>query len=56
MGCPGWHTAMKVACKDYCGSTVLAMPESEGMVGTKDWQAQQTSHLGPVSWRPTTVK
>ena len=31
--------------KDFCGSTVLGMPESVGMNGQIDWQAQQISHL-----------
>ena len=31
--------------KDFCGSTVLGTPESVGMNGQIDWQAQQISHL-----------
>ena len=31
--------------KDFCGSTVLGTPESVGMNGQTDWQAQQISHL-----------
>ena len=31
--------------KDFCGSTVLGMPESVGMNRQIDWQAQQISHL-----------
>ena len=31
--------------KDLCGSTVLGTPESVGMNGYIDWQAQQISHL-----------
>ena len=31
--------------KDFCGSTVLGTPESAGMNGQIDWQAQQISHL-----------
>ena len=30
---------------DFCGSTVLGTPESVGMKGQTDWQAQQISHL-----------
>ena len=32
-------------CKDFCGSTALAMLESVGMSGQIDWPAQQISHL-----------
>ena len=32
-------------CKDFCGCTVLGTPESVGMNGQIDWQAQQISHL-----------
>ena len=31
--------------KDYCGCTVLGFPESLGINGQIDWQAQQISHL-----------
>ena len=31
--------------KDFCGSTALGTPESVGMNGQIDWQAQQISHL-----------
>ena len=31
--------------KEFCGSTVLGTPESVGMNGQIDWQAQQISHL-----------
>ena len=31
--------------KDFCGSTVLGTPESVGMDGQIDWQAQQISHV-----------
>ena len=31
--------------KDFCRSTVLGTPESVGMNGQIDWQAQQISHL-----------
>ena len=31
--------------KDFCGSTVLGTPESVGMNGQIDWQAQQISHI-----------
>ena len=31
--------------KVFCGSTVLDTPESVGMNGQVDWQAQQISHL-----------
>ena len=34
-----------LSCKDFCGSTALGMPVSEGMNGQADWQAQQASHL-----------
>ena len=44
MGCPDWHRAMH-SCKDFCGSTALAMLKSVGMNGQIDWQAQQVSHL-----------
>ena len=30
--------------KDFCGSAVLGTPESVGMNGQIDWQAQQISH------------
>ena len=33
------------AYKDFCGSTAVGMPESVGMNGQIDWQAQQISHL-----------
>ena len=46
MDSPDWHTAMhSLRCKDFCGSTVLDTPESEGMNRQIDWQAQQISHL-----------
>ena len=32
-------------CKDFCGSAVVAMAESEGMNEQIDGQAQQTPHL-----------
>ena len=32
-------------CKDFCRSTVLGTPESAGMNGQIDWQAQQISRL-----------
>ena len=35
--------------KDFCGSTVLGMPESVGMKGQINWQAQQISHLEELS-------
>ena len=31
--------------KDFCGSTVLGTPESVGMNGQIDWQAQQISYM-----------
>ena len=31
--------------KDFCGSTVLGRPESVGMNGQVDWQAQKISHF-----------
>ena len=31
--------------KDFCGSTVLGVPESVGIKGQIDWQAQHLSHL-----------
>ena len=46
MGCPDWHTAMhSLRLQRLLGSTVLGMPESVGMNGQIDWQAQQISHL-----------
>ena len=35
MACPDWHTAI-FGYKDFCGSTVLGMPESVGMNGQID--------------------
>ena len=46
MGCPDWHTAMhSLQLQRLLGSTVLGTPESVGMNGQIDWQAQQISHL-----------
>ena len=45
MGCPDWHSHAVFSYKDVCGSTVLGTPESVGMNGQIDWQAQQISHL-----------
>ena len=46
MGCPDWHTVMhSLRLKDFCGFTVLCTPESVGMNGQIEWQAQQISHL-----------
>ena len=38
-------SATNFGYKDFCGSTVLGTPESVGMNGQIDWQAQQMSHL-----------
>ena len=47
MGSPDWHTAMHSLRLQRLlyGSTVLGTPESVGMNGQIDWQAQQISHL-----------
>ena len=39
------HSHAVFSYKDICGSTVLGTPESVGMNGQIDWQAQQISHL-----------
>ena len=39
------HTHAVFGYKDFCGSTVLGTPESVGMNGQRDWQAQKVSHL-----------
>ena len=45
MGYPDWqHSHAVFGCKDFCGSIAQGMPESEGMNGQIDWQAQQLSH------------
>ena len=41
MGCPDWHTAMH----SLRLQRLLGSPESVGMNGQIDWQAQQISHL-----------
>ena len=33
------------SCRDFCGSTAVGMPDSVGMNGQIDWQAQQIWHL-----------
>ena len=46
MSCPDWtQTCTVFNYKDFCGSTVLGTPESVGMNGHIDLQAQQISHL-----------
>ena len=46
MGCPRLaHSHAVSGYKDFCGSIVLGKPESVGMNGQIDWQAQQISHL-----------
>ena len=46
MGYPtGTQPCSVCGCKDFCGSTALGTPESVGMNGHIDWQAQQISHL-----------
>ena len=39
------HSHAVFGYKDFCGSTVLGTPESVGVNGQIDWQAQQISHL-----------
>ena len=41
----GTQSCTVFSYKDFCESTVLGTPESVGMNGQIDWQAQQISHL-----------
>ena len=52
MGCPDWPQPCTVfGCKDLCGCTALGTPESVGMNGQIDCQAQQIYLVWSAAWQ-----
>ena len=46
------HSHAQSSGVDFCGSTAMAMPESEGIDRQIDWKAQQTLHfIWSAAWQ-----